>query len=172
MDKTCRKCGQTLPPDQFECQRATCKPCRFAQSSDWHKAHPDKRKIYSAKWSAANASLKARLSREWRVAHREEVRGYKRDWAAEHPEAITLYNRQARLQRRARLARVASELVDPREVYRRSGGICGICGAAVSVETFHVDHIIPISRGGPHVYANTQAAHPLCNIRKNARVAA
>jgi 5-methylcytosine-specific restriction endonuclease McrA len=32
-----------------------------------------------------------------------------------------------------------------------------------------LDHVIPISKGGSHTYANTQCAHLLCNIQKNNR---
>jgi 5-methylcytosine-specific restriction endonuclease McrA len=33
-------------------------------------------------------------------------------------------------------------------------------------ENFHVDHIVPICKGGEHTYANVQPAHPICNISK------
>jgi 5-methylcytosine-specific restriction endonuclease McrA len=35
----------------------------------------------------------------------------------------------------------------------------------------HLDHIVPLARGGEHSYANTQPAHPTCNRRKGAKVA-
>ena len=46
-------------------------------------------------------------------------------------------------------------------------GVCGICGEDVDPTNYHVDHIVPISRGGEHSYANTQPAHPACNQRKH-----
>jgi 5-methylcytosine-specific restriction endonuclease McrA len=35
---------------------------------------------------------------------------------------------------------------------------------------FHVDHVVPLARGGEHSYANTQPACPPCNMSKGARV--
>jgi 5-methylcytosine-specific restriction endonuclease McrA len=32
----------------------------------------------------------------------------------------------------------------------------------------HIDHVIPLARGGEHSYANAQAAHGPCNMRKGA----
>jgi 5-methylcytosine-specific restriction endonuclease McrA len=50
-----------------------------------------------------------------------------------------------------------------------NGGMCGICEGFIEGE-FHVDHVIPLSKGGMHGYINVQPAHPRCNVRKGARV--
>ena len=56
-------------------------------------------------------------------------------------------------------------------VLRRDAGRCGICGLTIMEANWHLDHIIPLSKGGEHSYANVQAAHARCNMRKHARVA-
>lgn len=50
-------------------------------------------------------------------------------------------------------------------VYARDKGRCGICGITVYGD-FHIDHVIPLSKGGEHSYANVQVAHPKCNQEK------
>ena len=45
------------------------------------------------------------------------------------------------------------------------GGMCGICEEFIQGK-FHVDHVIPLSKGGLHCYANVQPAHPNCNRKK------
>jgi 5-methylcytosine-specific restriction endonuclease McrA len=62
------------------------------------------------------------------------------------------------------------EAVDALTVLERDDGVCGICGEDIDPTDFHVDHILPLARGGPHVYSNVQIAHPECNIRKGASV--
>jgi 5-methylcytosine-specific restriction endonuclease McrA len=47
------------------------------------------------------------------------------------------------------------------------GGMCGICKQFIEGK-FHVDHVIPLSKGGMHGYVNVQPAHPVCNQRKGA----
>jgi 5-methylcytosine-specific restriction endonuclease McrA len=34
----------------------------------------------------------------------------------------------------------------------------------------HIDHIVPLSRGGLHCYANVQVAHSRCNLRKRNKI--
>ena len=45
-------------------------------------------------------------------------------------------------------------------------GRCGICGRAITDESWHVDHVIPRVKGGAHTWENLQPAHATCNIRK------
>lgn len=76
---------------------------------------------------------------------------------------------QRRMWQSAREARKKAafiEHVDPRIVFSRDQGICGICRIATDPLKYEVDHIIPLSRGGTHGYANVQLAHPLCNRKK------
>lgn len=44
--------------------------------------------------------------------------------------------------------------------------ICGICGKPLDKRTAEIDHIIPLSKGGGHVWGNLQLAHPSCNRMK------
>lgn len=67
---------------------------------------------------------------------------------------------------RARKAGIVYDLIDLREVYAKTNGVCGICGLAVSFDEFAVDHIDPVSKGGPHLLWNLQPAHKACNSRK------
>jgi HNH endonuclease len=72
--------------------------------------------------------------------------------------------------RRALLRDAFVEDVDPAVLHARDVGRCGICRDPVSFECMHVDHVVPITRGGEHSYANTRAAHAVCNIWKRARL--
>ncbi len=56
------------------------------------------------------------------------------------------------------------------DIFERDSGVCHICKLPVSRDSFHVDHIIPISKGGKHVPENVATSHPLCNVKKRAKV--
>ena len=58
-----------------------------------------------------------------------------------------------------------------RLVVHRAEGRCEYCGLAqVGQEaTFHNDHIIPVSTGGPTVESNLALACTSCSLRKEAR---
>lgn len=48
-------------------------------------------------------------------------------------------------------------------VAERDGWRCGICGGKVTRKNWSLDHVIPLSQGGPHTYANVVLAHRRCN---------
>lgn len=59
------------------------------------------------------------------------------------------------------------------EIFERDGWVCGLCGESVdrdaswpNPEAASLDHIIPLSLGGPHEPGNVQLAHLRCNWRK------
>jgi 5-methylcytosine-specific restriction endonuclease McrA len=60
-------------------------------------------------------------------------------------------------QRRAAISR--------RGVFLRDDGTCQYCGNRAE----SIDHVIPRSRGGEHVWENVAAACRLCNLRKRDR---
>lgn len=89
-------------------------------------------------------------------------------------------NRAGHSQRRA-FKRGASvgEKVYRRQVYERDGFICHLCGKSLRMDTASphplsptLDHVIPISLGGSHSYANVRAAHFICNSKRGNRGAA
>ena len=45
-------------------------------------------------------------------------------------------------------------------------GCCAWCGRSFVVTGYHVDHVIPIARGGRNTRENIQLLCPLCNLRK------
>lgn len=71
--------------------------------------------------------------------------------------------------RRARKRGSFVEHVDLATLWERDGGICHICKKSADRWNWHMDHVIPISRGGEHSYANTAVSHPGCNLRKGDR---
>ncbi len=65
-----------------------------------------------------------------------------------------------------------------RAVLQRDGYTCVYCGLQpgqmqrgkiLSKNSFTVDHILPVSRGGKNTWTNTVCACPLCNQRKGNR---
>lgn len=54
-----------------------------------------------------------------------------------------------------------------RDIYIRDKGTCGICGKFVPPDSFTVDHIVPISKGGTYDYSNLQCCCRKCNQLKD-----
>lgn len=56
--------------------------------------------------------------------------------------------------------------IDRQSVLERGDFTCGICHDTIGDETWHMDHIIPVSKKGKHCYYNLQPSHPSCNLIK------
>lgn len=112
-----------------------------------------------------------RPTRRRNLAQRVRATELARQRRRQHtPEQRAYYLNLKRMHQRSRRARQRGlfiEHVNPAEVYKMHDGYCGICKQFIEGD-FHVDHIIPLSKDGPHSYANTQPAHPTCNLRKSA----
>ena len=70
-----------------------------------------------------------------------------------------------------RRRQLASALIA--EMLENQGGVCPLCKIAIEQSTlgaFHVDHVIPFSRGGGYESDNLQITHPSCNQSKGASV--
>lgn len=86
--------------------------------------------------------------------------------------------RRARYHKRRALKRkLPADDIRPRDVYERDGWVCHICELPVDESVKwpdpmspSLDHVIPLSKGGHHVWDNTALAHLDCNVRKGDRV--
>jgi hypothetical protein len=161
-EATCSECGKTKPVGEFypdtskSCGHSSkCRPCHNAAGRRSHQQNRPARLAYMADYRAANG---------------EKVRAAIARWEQDNPLRVRELKRNREHARRARLRGSFVEYVDVRVVYERDEGICGICGIFVEIDDFHLDHVIPVSRGGEHSYANTQTSHALCNIRKGAQI--
>lgn len=54
-------------------------------------------------------------------------------------------------------------------IYQRDGMVCSICHLHVRREDASVDHVVPLSKGGPSTMDNLRLAHRRCNSSKGNR---
>lgn len=81
------------------------------------------------------------------------------------------YGRANTARRRARKRDLDNEKIDVDAIKLRDKMICHICNRKVGEGApFHLDHVIPLSKGGPTTMANLKLAHPRCNLSKRDRI--
>jgi len=160
MLKRCSACHKELTLDSFWKNKQTkdglksdCKNCSKQAVKNWHRQNPEKQKEYSSRNRKRNSKMQASVEKAWRKRNRDRHRQTKR---------------KNESSRRARKRQAFIEVIDHTRVFERDKGVCGICKGPVS-EDYHIDHIVPLARGGEHSYANVQLAHPICNQRKGCR---
>lgn len=72
------------------------------------------------------------------------------------------------IKRRRMKGGTKTEPIDLRVLAERDGWRCAICRGLVTRETWSQDHVIPLSKGGPHTYENVVLAHRDCNSKRGA----
>lgn len=77
--------------------------------------------------------------------------------------------------RRTKIRSTATKFTK-QQVLDKTNGCCGICGEPIDLtlkhpdkNSFSIDHIVPVSKGGVHTLGNVQAAHLLCNCLKQTK---
>jgi hypothetical protein len=62
-----------------------------------------------------------------------------------------------------------SNKIARKAVFNKTNGRCAYCGEALDPFTFHREHAIPRSRGGPHRSKNIVPSCNICNSRKRTK---
>jgi 5-methylcytosine-specific restriction endonuclease McrA len=190
--KRCSKCGETKAVSEFHRNSASkdgrqcyCKVCkrasekatrdryrerRNASSLAWKKRNRERLENYNCAYYSATRDRRLEVARKWREENPAKVAEYRE----RHPEYVHgwyLRNRElvyAYKKRRDALLRGASsgEIITHAFVAARDNWRCHICGGRVTRKNWSLDHLIPVSQGGPHSLANVSLAHRRCNSKR------
>jgi 5-methylcytosine-specific restriction endonuclease McrA len=136
-------------------------------SAAYHQAHKAEHGANCAAYYRAHKEELLAYRKTWREAHKERKAAQDAEWRRTHPERIAAYQ----VTRRARKAGSPTiGKVDRGQVFERDRGICHICKLVVDPKHWHMDHIVPLSKGGAHVMANVAVSHQRCNDSKGAKL--
>lgn len=156
-----------------------CKPCQLRRTAEWKRSNPEKARERQRRYDQARAGTARRLElhrsagRRYYEAHLDQERLRNRAYRTAHPEVNA---DQARRRRALVFGGAVREIVRLAVLLERDGLDCYLCGREmlVRVDRYHplratVDHIVPLSRGGEHSYANARPMCRECNLRKGTR---
>ena len=163
--RACADCGADISGRGRAAKR--CAPCalmhNLADKRAGYAANPDKYKA----WRRANPERVRDNHRAWRRANPEKRRAQLQRYAEKHPDKIRANARE----RNARKRNQSGVVLPYVEAYllglQRSRCAAPNCNAGLP--PFHLDHIIPLSRGGLHDNSNLQLLCPPCNLSKSAK---
>jgi 5-methylcytosine-specific restriction endonuclease McrA len=128
--------------------------------------NPQKRNAQRLKWRAANPEADRESKRKWELANRESIRARKkkRYYASkEYREQNKTWTIEYR--RRSAAADGGHSKTDIALIFASQDGKCAYCAGIISIG-YHVDHIVPLSRGGSNWPKNIQLLCPTCNKKK------
>ena len=133
------------------------------------KNNPDRHRVYEQTKRARHMDRITSYNKKYYRENKEQLSEANREWRSNNLNRI----RANSLKRKTIKRGAFVEDVDPKILLETHSGKCGICNGDIphGVEYthplyLHVDHIVPLSKGGEHSYANTQPTHASCNMQK------
>lgn len=185
--RTCDICGSTFTLNAWN-QRRCSDDCRAEAHRVYQKEYIENNRHRiretAREYREKNRDKLLEGMKQWHADNREREKEYSRKRYRENPkvrEKAREYKRKnrhkytaAENKRRAAKFKAFVEDVNLVGLVKKKGFNCGVCGrlAFPTIENrYHplraqVDHIIPLSKGGEHSYANCQITHASCNAQK------
>jgi hypothetical protein len=118
----------------------------------------------NALWRARNPDHHRALARRWYAENKERAKLNKQAYHARKPE-VQYANKSRRRAIESNAESIGANIAMIKQIFltaKRVGKCLGM--------SFHVDHIMPISRGGLHHENNLQVIPALINLRKHAKI--
>jgi len=125
----------------------------------WHD-HREREQTRFAEWYMNNKARDNKKSTEYRKAHL--------------PEDANKHAVRRALLAGAVIGIAASQKAEITEIYRQAKESprvrCYLCGKLIPKGHRHVDHIVPLSKGGTHRLSNLAVACNVCNMSKHDKI--
>ncbi|MEJ7871707.1 MAG: HNH endonuclease [Rubrobacteraceae bacterium] len=171
--KQCCSCEHFLSADCFyKCSAkkdglaAMCKDCNREYQKKYRENNREYFRERNRKERAENPSLNAARTMRWRDKNRGPKAAMNKAWREANKGA-----QMEHWQRRRARKQQAQGSHTFNEVWRMAedqGWLCGYCEVPL-FGVFHVDHILPLSRGGSDSWDNLAVTCKFCNLRKSTK---
>lgn len=184
--QVCRVCNEVKPMDAFSVRsengkpRRECKACRTSVAAIYVETNRVK---VAARRHHHYENNRSRISTdrvEYHAKHRNRLNAYARQWRRDNPEHVRSLNAGYRRRkpevikvcgqrRRARLMNADGNVTTQEWAAQVAyfDHRCAYCGCYLDRPT--MEHMMPLSKGGPHVIENIVPACAPCNSRKSDR---
>lgn len=136
-----------------------CKSCSSLKAQENRIKNPNKVKEAASRYAKAHPDTLLKRNSEYRSKNPEKVAEWKKKDRALNKSRIAADNAKRRVSTKGILSSEVKQMYALRDFY-----------IAMSLgEPFHVDHIVPLSKGGLHEADNLQILPAVDNLRKGAK---
>lgn len=167
----CRVCGRKWAKEHHDPEKARYyearrdKEAQRQRQRDYRAQFPERAKESMLRYAEKNRAKLVACTRRWQIEHAEEHKAAKKRYRLEHPEKDREYNHN----RRARKlnAEGSYTAADIKLLLKSQKHQCWWCSVKLVGKDYHIDHRIPLSRGGSNAPENLCITCPSCNLSKN-----
>jgi 5-methylcytosine-specific restriction endonuclease McrA len=186
ISKICKTCGVDKSDSEYYPHKSTkdrldqhCKSCKKTASKLWAEKNKDKRKKISKKYVKNNPEKRSETIRNYYLKNKKEIRIRIKKSIEKKPEPYAELGRKHANIRRARKLNNGQEAYTESQVLSTYGTNCHICDTPIKLKAprkvgvkgwelgLHLDHVVPLAKGGPDSLENVKPAHGKCNLQKN-----
>lgn len=190
--KVCTKCNIEKTKDGFRKHKgkkdglsSQCKSCVSRNDREYRDNNQEKIAAGKQQYTANNQVKITTYQQQYTANNQEKIATYNRQYYANNQEKIVDCSRQYRVNNtdkiaaysrnsraRKRNAYGSHTVAEIRAIFDSQLGLCANCKAKLFKSgkyKFHVDHIVPLVKGGSNDRYNLQCLCPTCNLRKNAK---
>lgn len=181
--------------EQYHANKERRRETRLAQSREWAAKNRERKRELHRTWKKENPELFKRIQAKWRDTEerRQAARARSAKWRDENPDKIPAMHRRwreanpdwrtewlkknpdhhritqqnRRSRKKAAGGRISKTNVE--QILRDQKWKCAYCRTRLRRGTYHLDHIIPLAKGGSNLPSNHQATCATCNLRKHSR---
>jgi 5-methylcytosine-specific restriction endonuclease McrA len=143
-----------------------CRSCERINNQLWRDRNRDRVRALHRAWCYRNKDKELQRKARYRDLNRDKLREKHRQYS----RINALRQRERVMRRNALKKRSSVGPVNYQRIWERDQGHCYICDQRVETQDCHYDHIIPLSKGGPHIESNIAVTHSWCNYRKGSRL--
>lgn len=189
--KICTKCATEKPLSEFHFKKDTQKYSTYCRSctSEYNKSYREKKKeqlkeyiknYYNKNKATLNAKMRVRYIEkkdeyiQYRAKNKEEIAKYNKEYKVKNADKIKEYKRKNRAlfknYKQRRRCNIKNGKISAKEMREFVKNIknCYWCNGKLT-EEFHLDHYVPLSKGGEHILSNLVLSCPACNLSKGAK---
>lgn len=130
-------------------------------------ARSQKKKQYDRQYYEENKEYIRKKAGEYNKRTKEYRTQMAKEWARKNPEKRRIISLSYKARRRSQ-ERQGDSTADIREWESGQKKVCYWCGTKCP-DDYHVDHYVPLAKGGPHTINNLVIACPTCNFTKSAK---
>ena len=139
-----------------------CKECHDA----WRAANYDKVRATVYAWNAANHDRVKENATAWQSANPEKIKALATKWHAANPDAARIYAHNRRALKNQCGGKLSHNIRE--KLFKLQKGKCACCKKPLG-DDCHLDHIVPLSKGGSNTDDNIQLLTQRCNNQKHAK---